>query len=180
MIIRMQVAAAAIAGVMIVASGTAALAGVAAPGKAPPVKRLTSKTFAVTVSVPASWTRTPYSGTFAYSGTSGWMSLNAATEPGGMKATCRVVAADGALHIFGKHPRIIFRAIDDRPGCVILPSKDAPRVPVRRGGPAFQTAEALVAYRHPLTIDGTAYPLLVIFADPAHVTPLVNSAQLRH
>ncbi len=180
MIIRMQIAAAAIAGAMIVASGTAALAGVAAPDKALPVKRLTSKAFAVTISVPTHWTRTPYSGTFAYSGNSGWMSLEAASGPLGMKATCRAVASGGALHIFGKRPRIIFRAIDDRPGCVILPSKDAPRFPVRRGGPAFQTSEALVTYRHPLTIDGAAYRWLVIYADPAHLTPLVDSAQLRH
>ena len=178
MSMRIRIAVVTIAGAGIIAagSGAAALAGPVAPSRASAVRRLSSKTFAVTVSVPVSWTRTPYAETFAYDGHSGWMSLSAATEPEGLRASCQVVATSGTLHIFGKHPRIIFRAIDGRPGCIILPSKDAPRSPVRQGGPRFQLAQALVVYRHPLM----GYPLLVIFADPAHVRALVNSAQLHH
>jgi hypothetical protein len=176
--IKMRIAAAAIGGaVMIVAGSTAALAAPVAPNRAEPVKVLTSKQFAATVSVPRSWTKTPYVGRFAYDGRSGFISLNAASEPkGGLKAACRTAATGGRVHIFGTHPRIIFRPIDGRPGCVILPSKDAPRLPVRRGGPKFQTSEAFAAYRHPLS----GYPLFVISADPAHVMPLADSVRLHH
>ncbi|HYZ54499.1 MAG TPA: hypothetical protein VE733_13500 [Streptosporangiaceae bacterium] len=175
--IGMRVAAAAIGGaVMILAGSPAALAGPVAPNRAEPVKVLTSKQFAATVSVPRSWTKTPYMDRFAYDGRSGFISLNAASEPKGLKATCQTFAEGGRVHIFGTHPRLIFRAINGRPGCVILPSKDAPRLSVRRGGPKFQTSEAFAAYRHPLS----GYPLFVIFADPAHVMQLADSVRLHH
>lgn len=177
MIITLRVAVAAVAGAaMLAASGTVALADPAAPGNALAVKQLTSTRFAVTVSVPRSWTKTPHAGTFAYDGASGWMGLDASTEPGGLKNTCRTVAAGGSLRIYGRHPRIVFRAIDGRPGCIIWPSKDAPSWSHREGGPKFQQAGALVTYRHPLR----GYALLDIFADPGHVTSLVNSAELHH
>ena len=144
------------------------------------VKPVTSKTYAVTVSVPTSWTRTPYSGSFAYDGATGFMVVTAAMEPRGLKAACKAAATDNVLHPFGKHPRVAYRKIDGRPGCVISPSADAPRAPVRKGGPSFQTSESLVAYRRPLNIGGTKYALLALFANPARMNGLLASLRLHH
>jgi len=160
-----------------------------------PARRVSSKTFAATISVPADWQPTPdYIGQFAYDGTSGWVQLDAATEPSGLHSSCTGVATGNVLHPYGLHPQIIYRNIDGQPGCLIFPSSDAPRLPRRSESPAFQDSAALVEYRQPVTIGrGCAspmgqpgppqpcmYSLLVIDADPAHLAAIVDSVQLHH
>jgi hypothetical protein len=164
----------------ITAGGVAA--AVAAPGatRAMHVRRLTDKALVVTVSIPAGWTKIAHlgPGRFGYTGTSGWMQLMANGDPGGLRHTCRLVSAGTAsIAVFGKHPRITFRTIDGRPGCVIMPSADSPRWAWRRDGPKFQQAEALIVYRHPIHDDGR-WPLLSIFSDPAHIKAIVRSVHL--
>lgn len=152
----------------------------ATPPASAPARTLTSAKYAVTLTVPKSWTPTPgYAGRLAYSGTTGWVVLDAASD-GDITATCQGAATGNVLHPYGRHPKIAYRKIDGRPGCVILPSAGAPRQSVRAGGPAFLSSAALAEYRHPVRIDGTTWPMLVIYADPAHLTGIVNSVQLHH
>jgi hypothetical protein len=155
---------------LVAATGGAALASPAH------VQTETSKTYAATVTFPAPWTRTP-GVSFGYDGHSGWIELGAATEPIGLRHTCRTSAAGGDIHIFGQHPHIIYRTIDGRPGCVIRPSADAPRQPIRKGGPEFRTSLAYVTYRH--TLRG-GYKLLAIWADPTHLREIINSVKVHH
>ena len=86
-------------------------------------------------------------------------------------------------------PRIIYRSIDGRPGCLIFPSRGTPALARRAGGPAFQDSAALVEYRQPGAAGGgcispTGRPclwsVLVIYADPAHLVAIVDSVQLHH
>ena len=146
------------------------------------VRKLTSPAYAVTISLPASWRPTPFLGPhrFGYDGATGWVQLSAATQPGGLHRACAEIATANVLHPYGLHPRLVYRNIDGRPGCLIIPSRDAPRWPQRAGGPAFQISSAVAEYKRPVRIGGTCYPLLVIDADPAHLPAIADSAQLHH
>lgn len=160
-----------------------------------PARRLSSKTFAATISIPADWQPTPdYPGRSAYDGPSGWVELTAATEPSGLHSACTGTASGTpASLVYGLHPQIIYRSIDGRPGCLIFPSSDAPRLPRQTWGTAFQDSVALVEYRQPVTVGRCApptgqpgqpqpcvYSLLIIFADPAHLAAIADSVQLHH
>ena len=161
----------------------------AASGSAP-TRPVTSPTYHVTVSIPGSWQPTPdYTGQFAYDGTSGWVELDATVDPFGLHTRC-TDATLNVLHPYGLHPRISYRSIDGRPGCLIFPSSDAAVLARRAGGPAFQDSEALVEYRKPAGVGGSGcisptgqpclWSLLVIDADPAHLVAIAASVQLHH
>lgn len=165
-------------------AATTALPPRAASGAAPAgpggVRNLTSQTYAVRISIPVGWQPTPHLGGFGYDGTSGWMELNAATEPSGLHQACTDVATGNVLHPYGLHPLITYRSINGRPGCLILPSRDASALARRAGGPAFQNSAALVEYRQPIPVESGTYALLVVYADPAHLAAIVDSVQLHH
>ena len=156
-----------------------------------PARQVSSRTFAVTISIPASWQPTPNPGPdrFGYDGPSGWVQLNAMVEPSGLHYACTAAATGNVLRPYGLHPQIIYRSIDGRPGCLIFPSSDAPRQSHRTGYPAFQNGAALVEYRQPVSGGGGCltptgqpclYSLLIIYADPAHLVAIVDSVQLLH
>ncbi len=156
-----------------------------------PVRQVSSETFAVTVSIPAYWQPTPNLGSdrFGYDGASGWMQLNAMVEPSGLHYACTVAAAGNVLNPYGLHPQIIYRNIGGRPGCLIFPSSDAPRQSHRRWSYAFQNSVALIEYRQPVFAGGGCltptgqhclFPLLIIYADPAHLAAIVDGVQLHH
>jgi hypothetical protein len=157
-----------------------------------PVRQVSSETFAVTISIPGGgWQPTPNLGPdrFGYDGPSGWVQLNAMVEPKGLHYACTVAAAGNVLHPYGLHPQIIYRSIDGRPGCLIFPSSDAPRQSHRTGYPTFQNSAALVEYRQPVSAGNGCltptgqhclYSLLIIYADPAHLTAIADSVQLHH
>jgi hypothetical protein len=152
---------------------------------------VSSQTFAVTISIPGDWQPTPNLGAdrFGSDGPSGWMQLNAMVEPSGLHYACTVAAAGNVLNPYGLHPQIIYRSIDGRPGCLIFPSSDAPRQSHRTGYPTFQNSAALVEYRQPVSAGNGCltptgqhclYSLLIIYADPAHLTAIADSVQLHH
>lgn len=156
-----------------------------------PARQVSSGTFAVTISMPGDWQPTPDLGPdqFGYDGPSGWVQLDAATEPSGLHSACTAVATGNVLHPYGLHPQIIYRNVDGRPGCLIFPSGDAPRQAHRAGYPALQDSAALAEYRQPVSAGGGCltptgqhcpYSLLVIYADPAHLAAIVDSVQLHH
>jgi hypothetical protein len=155
-----------------------------------PARRVSSKTFAATISIPADWQPTPdYIGQFAYDGTSGWVELDAAVDPFGLHTRCTDETLN-VTHPYGLHPLIIYRSIDGRPGCLIFPSSDVAAQARRAGGPAFRDSEALVEYRKQTGVGGSGcisptgqpclWSLLVIDADPAHLVAIVDSVQLHH
>ncbi|MGH3255818.1 MAG: hypothetical protein ACRDOU_10495 [Streptosporangiaceae bacterium] len=162
-----------------------------APGcRVRPVHQVSSATFAVTISIPADWQPTPDVGSgFGYDGASGWVQLNAMVEPSGLHYACTVAASGNVLNPYGLHPQIIYRSIGGRPGCLIFPSSDAPRQSQRTGYPAFQNSAALVEYRQPVSAGGGCltptgqhclFPLLIIYADPAHLAAIADGVQLHH
>ena len=143
------------------------------------VRQVRSATFAVTISIPADWQPTPDlgAGRFGYDGGSGWVQLNAMVEPFGLRDACTVAATGNVVHP------------DGRPGCLIFPSSDAPRQSHRTGEPAFPTSAALVEYRQPVFAGGGCltptgqhclYPLLLIYADAAHLAAIADSVRLHH
>lgn len=156
-----------------------------------PVRQASSATFAVTISISSDWQPTPDLGAerFGYDGASGWVQLNAMVEPSGLHYACTVAATGNVLHPYGLHPQIIYRNIGGRPGCLIFPSSDAPRQSHRTGYPAFQNSAALVEYRQPVFAGGGCltptgqhclYPLLLIYADPAHLADIADGVRLHH
>jgi hypothetical protein len=157
-----------------------------------PVRQVSSETFAVTISIPGGgWQPTPNLGPdrFGYDGPSGWVQLNAMVEPKGLHYACTVAAAGNVLNPYGLHPQIVYRSIDGRQGCLIFPSSDAPRQSHRTGYPTFQNSAALVEYRQPVSAGSGClsptgqhclYSLLIIYADPAHLTAIADSVQLHH
>jgi len=152
------------------------------PPRPAPARPVTSRTYAVTISIPVGWQPTPYLGPdrFGYDGTMGWVQLNAMVEPFGLHYACTVAATGNVLHPYGLHPLIIYRSINGRPGCLIFPSSDAAALPRRAGGPSFQNSVALVEYRQPIPIGSATYALLLVDADPAHLAAVVDSVQLHH
>lgn len=182
-----------ISGILLAAAAAIGVAALTTPGPAialashpgqpyATVRTLTSPNYAVTISLPASWRPTPFlgPGRFGYDGPAGWMQLSAAIKPSDLRHACVGVATANVQHPYGLHPRVIYRSVGGRPGCLIIPSSDAPRWPQRAGGPAFQISSAIAEYKQPVRIGGTSYPLLVIDADPAHLTAIANSAQPHH
>lgn len=169
-------------------TATVAVAPGAARGPAR-TRTVTSPTYQVTISIPASWQPTPDLQGSGYDGSSGWVQLDASVDPFGLHTRC-TDATLNVLHPYGLHPLIMYRSIDGRPGCLIFPSSDAAAMARRAGGPAFQDSEALVEYRRPTGAGGygcispTGRPclwsLLVIDADPAHLVAIVASVQLHH
>jgi hypothetical protein len=144
------------------------------------MRTVSSRTYDASVSIPASWRPTPYyAGEVAYDGASGWMEFDAATGSGGLRRACEDVATGNVLHPYGLHPRLVFRTIAGRPGCLIYPSPDAVRQSRRAGGPVFAISSALVSYRHPVSIGGTSYALFEVDADPSHLVAITDSLRLR-
>ena len=177
---KIRIALIALAATALLAAGANAAAASAADKK---TKTLTDHRLKVTVTIPAAWKRIPHRGgdSFGYAGKSGWMEFGASSESGGLRHTCRMAAVGTAsIHIYGKHPHVTFRKIDGRPGCLIMPSRDAPRTAVVENGPKFQDAEALVAYRRPVYDVDRRWPLLVIFGSRGHIRSIVRSVRLHH
>jgi len=167
----------------LLAVGSSAFAAPVAPAARHATKTLTDRSLKATVTIPVAWKKIPDlgRGRFGYAGKSGWVQLDAAEKPGGLRYTCRLEATGTpAGRVYGKHPHITFRRIDGRPGCLIMPSRDAPRSAVVKNGPKFQQAEALVAYRRPIHTDGGRWPLLVIYGNRGHIKPIVRSVRLHH
>jgi hypothetical protein len=152
------------------------------PPRPAPARPLTSQTYAASISIPVSWRPTPYLGPdrFGYDGSTGWVQLNAMVEPFGLHYACTVAATGNVLHPYGLHPLIIYRSINGRPGCLILPSSDAVRQSARAGGLAFQNSAALVEYRQPIPMGSATYALLQVNADPAQLMAIVDSVKLHH
>jgi hypothetical protein len=179
---KIRIAVIALAVAPLLALGTAALAAPVALAAHGTTKTLTDRSLKATVTIPKAWKTIPYlgSGSFGYTGRSGWIELNASDESRGLRHTCRMAAAGTAsIATFGKHPHIAFRKIDRRPGCLIMPSRDAPRWAEVKNGPKFQEAEALVTYRRPIHDDGR-WPLLVIYANPARIKSIVRTVRVHH
>jgi len=176
--------------IAVIALAAAPLLAVGASSAAAPValaahhktKTLTDRSLKVTVTIPAAWKKIPDLGRggFGYAGRSGFMQLTAAEEPGGLRYTCRLQAEGTAsIRIYGTHPRVTFRKIDGRPGCLIMPSRDAPRWAEVKNGPKFRQAAAVVRYRRPIHDDGR-WPLLLMFANPGHIKSIVRTVRVHH
>jgi hypothetical protein len=133
--------------------------------------------FAVSYRVPAGWTATPDQtgqGT-AESGANGFVVMNATGTPGEpLRSICNALPGDTVQHLYGTSPRTQIATIAGRTGCYIWPSANAPAQQERRGGPDFQSAAALVPYRHPVGNGGT-FQYLFITADPAHIQQIAES-----
>ena len=159
---------------------TAAIAISASASAAPrttPVRTVYSSPYAVSISIPASWRPTPGIAPAGngYDGATGWFEFNAMAGPFTQHRACIVAASGNVLHPYGLHPRIQYRTIDGRPGCLIIASKDAVRQSRRPRGPAFKTSALLVEYRHPVGIGGSRYAWLEVYTDPAHLAAIAAS-----
>jgi hypothetical protein len=137
-----------------------------------PTRLATFPVYAVTIAVEQNWQPTPFLGPAeGYRGADGWVTLSAVAEPSGLEAACSAVAGQPA---YGSHPQIIDRSIGGRPGCLIVPSGDAPAA---AGGPGLPETSALVEYRTPLSRGDN---FLLISTDPPHLQQVVASVQLHH
>ncbi len=135
-----------------------------------PSRLVTVSPYAVTIRIPRNWRRTRgLASGVVYSGTSGWVQLQAVTERSGLHAACAGVAAR-IVGQYGRHPFIGYRRIDGRPGCVI-PAK------LVNGGTVPWMTSVLVEYRSP--ISGGAN-FLLISADPATMSGIIASIRLHH
>jgi hypothetical protein len=138
-----------------------------------PSRLVTVSAYAVTIRIPQSWRRTPGLGSaVGYNGTSGWVQVQAVTEPADLKTACRDVAAQNVSQ-YGRHPYISDRSIDGRPGCLIVADLVVLRDRLAGGLPM---TSALVEYRSPLR-DGANF--LLMSGDPASMTG-VDTIRLHH
>jgi PASTA domain len=143
-----------------------------------PSRLVTVAAYAVTIRIPQDWQPTPQLGpVVGYEGLTGWVQVQAVTDHAGVHAACAGVATQHDNHQYGSEPRIEYRSIDGRPGCLIIPSGDAPTSFTEPGGVALPTTSALVEYRSPIT-GGDNF--LVISTDPPHLMFIVGSVQLHH
>lgn len=142
-------------------------------GSGEPTRLLDASAYAVTIAIPRTWQPTANLGPVAgYAGADGWVQVTAVTEPGGLRAACSAVASQPA---YGSQPRISYRSIGGQPGCLIVPSGDAPVASQPTGGPGLPRTTALTQYRRPLSSGAN---FLLISADPAHIVAIVDSVQL--
>lgn len=140
-----------------------------------PPRLVTVSQYAVTIKVEQGWQPSSSPGPVrGYRGVDGFVQLSAIAEPGGLHAACATVAR---LPAYGSEPRITYRSIDGRPGCLIVPSGDAPAAFQPPGGPPLPTTSALVEYRIPLRGRDN---FLLISTDPPHLQQIVGSVQLHH
>lgn len=155
---------------------------------------ITSSAYAVTLAIPLGWRQVSSPGSvIGYRGADGWVELRSAAYQAGLQTACSSIAAGNGeplgiyvlrmrkyhavAHPYGSHPWIDYRSIDGRPGCLVVPSGDAPTVFPLVGGAALAMTSALVEYRSPLP-GGANF--LVISADPPHLTDIIDSIQLHH
>ena len=175
------------AGGTLVASGAAVTVMVAAGSGssatitlAPP-RLVTMAQVAVTIAIERIWQPNsgegPGSPTY-YSGVDGFVEASPFLQPLGLHAACTAIASQ---HAYGSHPQITYRSIDGQPGCLIMPSGDAPVWYRLYGGPALRDSSMLVAYRKALRAPAGNYlNILQISTDPAHLQQIVDSVQLHH
>jgi hypothetical protein len=133
-----------------------------------PSRLVTVPADAVTIRIPQDWQRTHGLGpAIGYNGSVGWVQLQAETQPAGIRAACRAVAAENVSQ-YGHRPYISYRRIDGRPGCQIVPDLVNGALPM---------TSALVEYRSRLR-DGAN--VLVIRGDPATMTGVTATVKLHH
>jgi len=155
---------------VVVAIGSGSLATITL---APP-RLVTMAQFAVTIAIEQIWQG---SSTY-YSGVDGFVEASSFLQPLGLDAACAAIASQ---HAYGSHPQITYRSIDGQPGCLIMPSGDAPVWFRLYGGPALRDSSMLVAYRKALRAPAGNYlNILQISTDPAHLQQIVDSVQLHH
>jgi hypothetical protein len=139
-----------------------------------PPRLVTMAQFAVTIAIEQIWQG---SSTY-YSGVDGFVEASAFIEPLGLRAACTAIASH---HAYGSHPQITYRSIGGQPGCLIMPSGDAPVWFQLYGGPALRDSSLLVAYRKALREPAGNYlNILEIDTDPAHLQQIADSVQLHH
>jgi hypothetical protein len=135
-----------------------------------PSRLVTIVPYAVTIRIPQDWRPTLGLGrVVGYSGSTGWVQLQAVTEPSGLHAACTSRAAQESEP--GRRPAISYHDIDGRPGCEIWTALAPGTTPV----PSM--IFALVKYRATIS-DGANF--LLVSADPATMTGLIGSIHLRH
>lgn len=140
---------------------------------APP--RLVSIAFlAVTIAVDPSWQAQGVPEPSAFFGVDGFAEVFPFVDSHGLRAACTRIASQRA---YGSHPQITYRSIDGQPGCLIVPSADAPVWFRLYGGPALRDSSILVEYRRALSSGDN---ILQISADPAHLQQIADSVQLHH
>jgi hypothetical protein len=133
--------------------------------------------FAVSYRVPAGWTATPdQTGQgVAESGANGFVVMDATGVPGSsLRSICASLPGDTVQRLYGTSPKTQITTIAGRTGCYIWPSANAPAQQERHGSPDFQSAAALIPYRHPIGNSGT-FQYLFITADPAHIQQIAES-----
>jgi hypothetical protein len=136
-----------------------------------PTRLVTVSAFAVAIMIPPDWQLTPgLRSAVGYNGISGWVQVQAVTEPANLQAACSGVAAQNVSQ-YGRHPFISDRSIDGRPGCQIVPNLPT------GGNPVLPRIAALVEYRSPLR-DGANF--LLISADPATLLGIIASVKVNH
>jgi hypothetical protein len=163
----------------------------------PPPRLVTIAQFAVTIAIEQLWQPAGCSGwctvSPSYSGVDGFVDVSPLLEPLGLHAACTRIASSspyfvdssGQLHpmarTYGSHPQITYRSIDGQPGCLIVPSGDAPVWRQLYGGPALRDSSLLVEYRKPLRAPAGNYlNILQISTDPGHLQQIADSVQLHH
>lgn len=77
-------------------------------------------------------------------------------------------AATHKLRPFGQHPRIQALKVQGQAACVVWPSAD-------QGAP--HDAELVVAYPHPVTINGNVWPYLIVDADKNHMRAIIDTVR---
>ena len=112
---------------------------------------------------PAHWKHAPeYADRTEFEGPEGSVQI-AAADGDSPQAVCRANARH-KLRPYGEHPHIEILRVQGQPACIIWPSAD-------QGAPYY--AELVVAYPHPVTIDGNEYKQLLVNAHKNYMRAIV-------
>lgn len=142
-----------------------------------PTKPMTASAYAVTMAIPQDWQPMPrVAPAVGYQGATGWVEVQSAQDSYGLHAACSSLVVGGLAspYPYGRHPQIIYRKFDGRPGCLVLAPSDAPQGGAQAGGARRQSGFLLVEYRTP--IDG--YNFLDVSVDCVRPLAIVDSIRL--
>jgi hypothetical protein len=145
----------------------------ATPSPAPSASPTTAwKTYAsprlgVTLRYPAHWQTLPgYEA--RYGAADGFVQLSALSSGGRTLAELCQADVQHQLQPYGSQPQVLSWPVQDRPGCLILPSADQLKEMQRQAG-------LIAPYPRPLRIGSASYDHLVLWADAEHIQAIAQS-----
>lgn len=124
--------------------------------------------YRISLQYPEAWKSRPDYGGVRYEGPDGFFSLNASSGQGLTLNAVADLETHQQLQPYGSNPEITSIEVQSQPARLILPSSDQP-------AETQGQAALVVQYPQPITLEGTRYRFLVLYADRKHIQDLAST-----